>query len=296
MRQGQFMLRTRNPFATVHGGRFADAKPNRFFMAEIDVLWDEQPAEADRILREYVALGGTHLLTGPVWAHGYDGHFPATNWLGRVERFAAFLRWVASHGVFVTLVVGPDNAPYYDDRARTFDRAAIERDLTPFYAALRATGAMPTRVVSQWEQWQDTAESGWLFDWMARVFPTEERVWHNPPNHLGPGPSDMSEAATAAHAVAHGIQAWAYQADPYGGGDGRTSFQQMQYDLADLVRRSKGYAGWPQGFRTYYAEGTAHPMYHHDAPQALAAEWGTGALVVPGLLESWDGIPSAVSR
>lgn len=287
--QGQFVIETRNPFASMPD--YPNARPDRFFLAEIDVLWERDKAEAERILTEYVAKGGTHLLTGPVFANGYGRHYPDTRWLGRAAEYAEFLKWVYRHGVFVTLVVMTDTGPYYDDRAGTFDHAAIERDWTPFYRELRTLVPFPKRVVSQWEQYQDTDESGWLFDWMRREFPTEERVWHNPPNHLGPGLSTKDEAEAARHAMAHGIQAWAYQADPYGGGDGRNAFEQMKYDLWDLVRRSHGYAGWPQGFKVYFAEGTAHPMYWNGGTQALASQWGRGAMSVAGVSETWDGLP-----
>lgn len=293
--QGQFMVITPNPFADpAFVAYYPTAKPDRFFLAELDTLWDLSPVAAQRVLDAFLAIGGTHIMTGPVYAGGYAGAYPATNWLGRVDKYADFLRWLWAHSVAVTLVVMPDVLPYYDDGAKTFGRDAIERDLTPFYAELRQTGLMPARVVSQWEQWQDLLECGWLFDWMARTFPTEERCWHNPPNHLAPGPSEgPSEAECAQHAVDHGIQAWCYQADPYQSpGNPRTAFDQMQYDLWDLSRRfTMGYAGWPIGPKLYYAEGTAHPMYWHQAPQSLAQEWGSGALTVPGVVESWDGIP-----
>ncbi len=292
--QGQFMCLTQNPFADpsfpVH---FDNAKPDRFFMAEIDTLWKVDVSAAQRVMDAYRQAGGSHIMGGPIFANGYAGAYPKTDWLGQVPQFADFLRWVKGNGVAFTLVVMTDAQPYYDDRTATFNRDAIERDWTPFYAELRQTGMMPTRVVSQWEQWQDLPECGWLFEWMARVFPTEARGWHNPPNHLAPGPSEgPSEADCARHAWDKGISFWAYQADPYGGGDGRNAYQQMQYDLADLERRFKtGYAGWPIGPKLYYAEGTAHPMYWHQAPQSLAQQWGSGALTVPGVLESWDGIP-----
>lgn len=287
--QGQFVIETGNPFALMPA--YPSAKPDRFFMAEIDVLWERDKAEAQRILDVYKGLGGTHILTGPVFANGYSRHYPDTRWLGRAPEYASFLTWLYRNGIRPTLVVMTDTGPYYDDGAQRFDHAAIERDWTPFYRELRTLVPFPPRVVSQWEQFQDTDESGWLFDWMRREFPTEERVWHNPPNHLGPGLSTKGEAEAADHAVRHGIHAWAYQADPYGGGDGRSAFEQMQYDLWDLVRRSNGYAGWPKGFKVYFAEGTAHPMYWRGETQALARKWGRGALSVSGVSESWDGLP-----
>ena len=293
--QGQFVIETANPFATwtdaIGARMFPNAIPNRFFMAEIDVLWERDKGEAQRILDLYTAMGGTHILTGPVFANGYSRHYPDTRWLGRAPEYAEFLTWLYRNGIRPTLVVMTDTGPYYDDHAQMFHRDAIERDWTPFYRELRTLVPFPPRVVSQWEQFQDTDESGWLFDWMQREFPTEERVWHNPPNHLGPGLSTKGEAEAADHAVRHGIHAWAYQADPYGGGDGRSAFEQMKYDLWDLVRRANGYAGWPNGFKVYFAEGTAHPMYWRGETQTLARMWGHGALSVEGVAESWDGLP-----
>lgn len=294
------MIETRNPFA---GPDYPSAKADRFFLAEIDVLWERNPSEATRIVREYRALGGNHVMTGPVRANGYKFHYPDTNWLGRPRQFAECLHWLRREGIAVSLVVMTDIDPWYSEHARQFDRAAIERDFTPFYAELQQYVSLP-RVISQWEQWQDFDECGWLFDWMARTFPTSERLWHNPPDHLGPGPGGAAsdhEAKCAQHAVDHGIGGWIYQGNPPGAyvrnSDGRTPLEQTCYDLFDLHRKLRnGHAGWPtktrngQPISLRFVEAPATDMYHHGATQALAREVATAVLAVEGITESWDGL------
>jgi hypothetical protein len=235
-------------------------------------------------------------MFGPPWANGYGGHFPATDWLTRVAKFAECYRWLSSQ-VAVSLVVGPDNGPFYDDGSRTFDWGQMSR-LTSFYDRLtRVEGVQPDRVVSQWEQWQRRSEARRLFDWVRDCFPNARRYWHNPPGHLSPGSGDEEERGTWDSALAAGIHGLYLQADPYQG-DGRTPKEQMVYDLGDMKRRATGdHSPWGKPLLTVegkpmdviFAEGTAHPMYWHNAPQTLAAEWGAAALTVVG--DTLDGIP-----
>lgn len=297
--RGQFVIETANPFAT--WPEFAGhAIPNRFFLAEIDTLWKVDPDAAQRVLAAALALGVTHVMTGPVWANGYAGHYPATDWLDDVAGFARFYRWLRAQ-VDVSLVLAPDNGPYYDTQARVFDWRQMDR-LAAFYRQLRTQeGIVLERVVSQWEKWQRRDEARTLFRWMRDLWPEARRYWHNPPGHLSPGAGDEEERQTWQSALDAGIHGLYLQADPYSGGDGRSPKEQMVYDLTDMVRRARG-ANSPWGppllttqgtpMEIVFAEGTAHPMYWHGATQALAAEWGEAALAVDGVASTLDGIPA----
>lgn len=296
------MIETRNPFAGMPA--YPDARPDRFFMAELDVLWDANPAEAQRILDEFKALGGNHIMTGPARANGYHFHFPDTNWFGRAAKFVAFLQWLHDEGILVSLVVMTDIPPYYDG-AKMFDWSAIARDFDPFYAELRRLKAPIPRVVSQWEQYQDRATAAQLFAWMAQQFPDAKRYWHNSvqPPHLSPGASDEEERETweSACRYLHGMYLQADHDMHYSvNADGRTPQGQMRYDLWDMHRRAHGVnspwggpilnvAGEP--FEVVFCEGTAYPMYWLYATQTLAAEWAREALSVEGITECLDGVP-----
>ncbi|MEO8484169.1 MAG: hypothetical protein ABI634_18300 [Acidobacteriota bacterium] len=269
-------------------------------MAEIDTLWQRDQAEAQRVMDRFLAIGGRHVMCGPVWANGYGGHFPATDWLSQPYEFAKFWSWLTNQ-VDATLVVAPDNAPFYDDNARTFDWGQMSK-LTMFYAKVRGLGVIPTRVVSQWEQWQRRDVARRLFEWVTACFPDARRYWHNPPGHLSPGAGDEEERDTWQSALDAGMHGLYLQADPYAGGDGRSPKAQMVYDLADMQRRARGdHSPWGgplltregQPMDVIFAEGTAHPMYWHGATQALAAEWADAALTV--VTDTIDGIPSEVA-
>lgn len=305
---GQFVITVPHaPFGPRPG-----AADNVVFFAEIDVIREHQPAWADTAVRVLKARGGNHIMTGPIWANGYGGQYPKTNWLGRVDQFVDFWRWATEqHGIALSLVVGPDNAPYYNDHARTFDMAAMERDLTPFYTDLQLrVGPLP-RVITQWEQWQWMKDSAPFLDWMTRVFPQSERIYHNFIDHLGPGESyegGPTEAELMHHVVKHGIGSYLYQGPPRGwyrgalNRDGRDEAGQTAYDLADLVRRlHHGYAGWPMrtpdgkplivrlGER--HAYGRYNNWYGDDEGAAVYAN----AMAVPGVLECWDGLPKVTA-
>lgn len=299
--RGQFVIETANPFIAMG---YPSAKPDRFFMAEIDVLWERDPVAADRILSQYVAMGGNHVMTGPVRADGYKGHFPDTHWFGRAAEFARFYRWLRAR-VAVSMVVMTDIPPYYDDHGKAFYWGAIARDFDPFYAEVRAEGVVFDRVVSQWEQWQPRAVCAPLFQWMAARFPEARRYWHNSvnPPHLSPGSGDEEERGTWESALRylHGLYLQADTATAYlVNDDGRTPREQMAYDLWDMHRRAVGdHSPWGdplvacdgQPMEVVYAEGTAYAMYHNGAGQAVATEWGRTALGVEGVVHSLDGLP-----
>lgn len=302
--RGQFVIETPNPF--IHMG-YPEARPNRFFLAEIDVLWERDRDAAQRIMDAALALGVNHVMTGPVRADGYKNHFPATNWFGRAPLFAAFYRWLRSQ-VNVSMVVMTDIAPWYLDGAKQFDWDAIHRDFDPFYDQLRAEGVVFDRVVSQWEQYQRRSVCAVLFQWMAERFPEAKRYWHNPvnPPHLSPGASDEEERGTWESALRY-LDGLYQQDDTIGAyvinSDGRTPFGQMQYDLWDMSRRALGinspwgapllnYHGVPM--EVVWTEATAYWMYRTDDPnaQAVVSEWGRGALsATPHVTQALDGIP-----
>ncbi len=146
----------------------------------------------------------------------------------------------------------------------------------------------------------DTAARG-LRDYLARVFPTKERFWHNPPGHLSPGNSDENEEACWREAAPY-LHGMMLQAGPPSGegGDGRTPKEQMTYDLWDMQRRFHGIDS-PWGppvlgadgkpLRLYYREGVTYDLYWNATPEAVAQEWGAAAMTVPHVSGALDGFP-----
>lgn len=295
---GQFVIRS--PFAPF--GPRPDTADNLAFMAEIDVVWERNPDQAQRILDDYLALGGNHVMTGPAWANGYNGDYPKTDWLSNPAKFVKMWKWLSAQ-VQISYVVAPDNGPYYNDHARTFDWAAMDR-LAGFFRSVSGDVEFP-KVVSQWEQFQFRAEARKLFQWMRDLFPNAERIWHNPPGHLSPGDGSEEERATwesAAQAGIHTHYMQAHQINDWTGKnrDGRTTKEQMQYDLADMVRRMRG-VNSPWGgpimtehgapIKTVFNEGTAYAIYNQGFDPSVGAEWCAAALAVDGITECHDGLP-----
>ena len=297
--QGQFVIRA--PFAPF-GPRPRQAD-NLAFMAEIDVIRYAVPDEAQRIIDGYLGLGGNHVMTGPAWANGYHWQYPNTDWLSKPAEFVKVWKWLSSQVPFISYVVAPDNGPFYDERTRTFDWREMDR-LAGFYRSI-AGDVEFSRVVSQWEQFQFKAEARKLFQWMRELFPKAERIWHNPPGHLSPGDGTEEERATWESAAQAGINAFYMQAHPptdWQGQnrDGRTTKQQMQYDLADMVRRMRGINspwGGPilnefgKPIRVVFNEGTAYSIYNAGVDPGIGAEWCKAALAVEGVTECHDGLP-----
>jgi hypothetical protein len=154
-------------------------------------------------------------------------------------------------------------------------------------------------------------ESGWFYDWLARVFPASERNYHNFIDHLGPGESyegGPSEATLMVHARDHGIDGYLYQAPPRGwyrgqvNKDGRTEDEQTAYDCWDLNRRLRdGYAGWPRltragrRFALRLAERHAYGRYNGWYGDEHGADVYANAMAVAGVDECWDGLPQVTS-
>lgn len=288
-----------NPFAALG---FPDARPDRFFLAELDTLWQRDEDAAKRILDAAIEMGLNHLMAGPAIAHGYHGHYPDTDWLADPGGLARYLRYVQAQGVAISFVHGTDIQPYYDDQAHTFDWARMA-ELGEFYRRLREDeGFVPWRGVSQWEQWQASAEAARLFDWLREAAgPDVPLAWHSPPGHLSPGSGDEEERATWDSALAHGISHLYLQAvpldddafDPGSGRNsaGRTALEQAKYDLWDMQRRARGdgspwggplVAGDGQPLRVVFAEGTAHPKYWQGLDQAVCDQWRAMAVAEVG--------------
>ncbi len=296
--RGQFVIETANPFVSMG---YPSAKPRKFFMAELDVLWERDQSEAERILDQYVAMGGNHVMTGPVRAEGYKNHYPDTNWFGRAPEFARFYRWLRSK-VAVSMVVMTDIGPWYT--GASFDWDAIRRDFDPFYRQLRAEGVVFDRVVSQWEQYQFRGVAAPLFRWMRETFPEARRAWHNPPGHLSPGDGSEEERATWDSAVAEGIHEFYFQAHPPDDFDvnvyGRTPLGQMVYDVNDMTRRFRGeHSPWGgpilnefgEFVPCVYTEGVAHAQYHRGDGDEIGQTWGREAHAQPHALHTLDGLP-----
>lgn len=303
--RGQFVIYTRNPWAG--DPRFPRALPDRFFMAELDAVWDQKPEEAERIIAEYTALGCNHVTVGTPIDQGYHGHYPDVDWLARPERYAEFLRWLLAHGIEFSLFALPDTAEFLDgtDQVRW---AAVESRLTPFYRRLVDLVEI-RRVISGWEWYTRGADMVRVFAYLARTFPhARERLWHNPVGHLSPcqGTEYQHGGMTspqAWRAVAEaGCTGLAYQAWPINSpipDTTRSHLAQLAYDLWDMRRRFTGVdSPWGAAIvdqigRTLaveYAEGTAYAMYWTDTARTLGPVWRQAALDA-GARFALDGAP-----
>lgn len=304
--RGQFVLFTRNPW---HGdSRFPKALPDRFFMAELDAVWDRQPHEAERILTEYLALGCNHVTVGTIVDNGYHDAYPSVDWRGQPERYAEFLRWLLSHGVEFSLFALPDIPPYFLGNSQGWDLAAAERDLTPFFTELQKHVDV-RRVVSAWEEYGPGANMVEVFRWLSRVFPNSERAWHNPVGHLSPcGGTEYQRggmtspeawrAVAAAGCDALYLQAWPENMPPPD--TDRTPLEQMRYDVWDMLRRFTG-QGSPWGapivardgkpLRLDFFEGVAYAQYWGGAAyRDIGPAWRQAALAA-GARYVLDGAP-----
>jgi hypothetical protein len=132
------------------------------------------------------------------------------------------------------------------------------------------------------------------------MVPNVPIYWHNPPGHLSPGTSDEDEQACWRNAAAAGIAGLAEQAAPPSSTDtDRPPIEQMQYDLADMVRRFRGDPGSPWGgpivncdgatLQVWWREGVAYDIYNGAQPQSIAHTWAQAALSVNGITETGDG-------
>lgn len=288
--RGQFMIYTRNPW--VGKTNLPADQAGRFFLAELDLVWDVMPEEAERILGEYIAMGFNHVTVGSPIDKGYHGHYPDVNWLDRPERYAAFLNWLLDRGVVFTLFAVPDMEPYYldgDSSARSVGREAIERDFTPFYQRIAALVDVP-RATPWWEQWASQDDMVWLFTWLRRLFPNAELRYHNAPGHLAPCWSNQHEGPAWRAVVAAGCDGLDFQAHPesmWDKNEPRTALGQCLYDLWDMLRRANGTDGDPWGgaiinprtgqpITIDFFEGCAHPMYWwpRDQAERLPETWG----------------------
>lgn len=301
------MLDIPNPLVALG---FPHARSRGFFLAEIDTLFKLSEDAAWRVLDAAQQQGINHLMTGPAIAAGYHNEYPDTDWLDDVATFARLHRAIRRRGIAVSLVLGPDIPPYYDQGARDFDWAAMDR-LATFYDRLRDDeGITPFRTVSQWEQWQRAAIMRRLFVWQVARWPRVEAVWHTPPRHLIPGDGAEEDRPSCQSALDAGIRRFYLQASPlddtdefrFPGGtnkDGRLPIDQMAYDLWDMQRRARGTDGSPWGgpllcpdgtpLAISFGEGLAHPMYWQGVARPVIQQWAAAALSVVD--ECLDGLP-----
>lgn len=309
--RGQFVIYTRNPWAG--DPRFPRALPDRFFMAELDAVWDQKPDEAERIIAEYKALGCNHVTVGPIKDVGYHYHYPDVDWTGNIERFAEFLRWLLAHGVEFTLFALPDNAPFFETPGRGWDMAAVSRVFAAPYARLGELVEI-RRVVSAWEQWGPGANMVQVFRWLRRTFPgATDLLWHNGVGHLGPclgteferGGMTSNEAWRAI--AAEGCTGLALQTWPlnstipsHDGTPPLSHLDMLAYDIWDMRRRFVGEAspwGGPivsslsgQPLTVEYMEGCAYAQYWTDTARDIGPAWRQAALDA-GARFALDGAP-----
>lgn len=299
------MIYTPNPFTAPRYG-CPQAKPDRFFLAELDSLWKHDPAEAQRVLDVYRSLGFNHVVTGPAVERGYHGHYPDTNWLGNPDGFADFLQWLTDEGMAFSLFLLPDIDPYFHGTGHGWDWALVERDFTPFYAHPRIQ-ALTTRTILAWEQWAGLHEMARAFRWQARLFPQAERLWHNGPGHDSPCNGDEDSLIGWQSASLNGCTGFAFQAHPPttppSDLDGRSPIDMLVYDLMDMRRRLHGLPTSPWGNAAVttqagdlltidYLEGTAFAMYWTDDHREVGPAWGAAALSVEGIRYALDGAPA----
>jgi hypothetical protein len=280
-------------------------------MAELDTIWREDRALAQRMLDAYVARGANHIVVNTAVAGGYHNQYPAHDWRGQADAFADYLEWLTAHGLAISLWVLPDVEPYYYNREhptrpRTFDWDVIERDLTPIYTHPRVQ-AVAKRVVYMWEDYQHSSEMVRGYDYLARVFPDALRYWHNEPGHGSPGLSDENEEMLWRLAAAHGIdgmylQAWPPSKNPIPGTPVGPPIVQLRYDLWDMHRRFHGIDDSPWGVTpilkrrdgtpldVVWCEGTAFAIYNADYPDTIGDEWARAALGVDGVTDALDGL------
>jgi hypothetical protein len=293
-------------FAGAPYGPRPGQKDNVFFMAELDTIWREDRAMAQRILDAYVARGANHIVVNTAVACGYHDQYPAHDWRGKADQFADYLDWLTAHGLAISLWVLPDVEPYYFNeqhptRRRTFDWDAIERDLTPIYSHPRVQAAVE-RVVYMWEDYQASQEMARGFDYLRRVFAAMKRFWHNPPGHLSPGLGSEEDRRLWDLAALHGMHGLYMQAWPPSDTQNtpeRPPLAQMRYDLWDMVRRFRGVdSPWgapvltPNGMPldVVWCEGTAFSIYNDGYADTIGAEWARAALSVDGVTDALDGL------
>lgn len=307
--RGRFVFWTRNPFAMQRNPdgtfRYPKARPDLFFMAELDSLWRIDPAEAERILGEYLAAGFNHVVTGPVVEAGYHGHFADTDWRDDPDGFAAFLQWLTDRGAAYSLFVLPDIAPWFHGPDTGWDLARVESDLGALYRH-PTVQRLTERVVIAWEQWAPVANMEAAFRWLTATFPRPIlRGWHNGVGHDAPCTSDTDSQVGWSRCIAAGCNWHPFQAHPPNARpeelDGRTPVEMARYDLWDAVRRLHNKPDSPWGHQPGFVtptgghvaidlmEGPAFGLYW-DRIDAHAA-YTRAALGVPGVRYVLDGAP-----
>lgn len=246
--RGRFVIKLPfvNPFIALGT---SSAKPDRFFMSEIDSLWLRDRAAAQRVLDHYKSLGYNWLPVGPLLEYGYSGQVPDTNWLAETpDRFAEFLIWLAvDNGVAFSLWCLPNTGPWFHGTGVGWDVPLCRRDFTRYYTH-PIVQALTTRTVNAWEEYAPIAQMAEAFDLQYEWFPHASRAYHNPPGHLNAGNGDENEEGAARSMAAHDIthqfvQAHAPDDERFRTPDGRSretgrnAIEQAVYDVNDQRRR-----------------------------------------------------------
>lgn len=307
--RGRFVIKLPfvNPFIALGT---PNAKPDRFFMSELDSLWRKSPADAQRVLDHYKALGYNHVPVGPVVEYGYNGQVPDTDWRDAPDRFAAFLRWLkVTNGVNYTLFVLPNMAPWWKGGRRGWHLDLVRRDFTAIYTH-PTVRALTTRTAHAWEEVARIADMCAVFRLLTEWFPTAARGYHNPVGHLGPGESDESEEGSVRECAAHGMNTLNIQTHPPNDAqyqnasgrndDGRTCLEQGAYDVRDMQRRCQGWPDSPwrgngpvlaldgQPVRVVYTEGIAYEDYGENPTYDRGPEYRAAMLAIPGVTDVLD--------
>lgn len=305
--RGRFVIKLPfvNPFIALGT---PNAKPDRFFMSELDSLWRKSPKDARRVLDYYKSLGYNHVPVGPAVEYGYSGQVPDTNWLDAPDLFADYLVWMkVTNGVNYSLFVLPNCGDWWRGGRRGWNLDIVERDFAAIYTH-PVVQALTTHVVHAWEEVATIAEMCKVFRLLVRWFPKARRGYHNPVGHLGPGESDESEEGSVRECAAAGMTDLEIQTHPRNGGnferpgglndDGRTSSQQAFYDVGDMARRCQGLPGSPWGrpvltregapVTVRYMEGLAYEDYWTDPQYDRGPEYRAAMLAIPGVTDVLD--------
>ena len=308
--RGRFVIRLPfvNPFIALGT---SSAKPDRFFMSELDSLWRLDRAAAQRVLDHYKSLGYNHVPVGPVIEYGYSGQVPDTDWRDAPDLFAEYIVWLCvDNAMAYTLFVFPNMAPWWKGGNRGWDFQKIEAEFAAIYTQ-PIVRALTRNVAFCWEEYTYIAGMCEGFRLLVKWFPDAERSFHTPPGHLGPGDGSESEEDSQRKCADAGMTTLDVQTRPWTdlenfdqlgvrNHDGRTPFEQAAYDVNDMQRRAVGAPDSPwrdrgpiiardgKPIRIRYMEGLSFEDYWTDPPYDRGTEYRAAMLSINGVTDVLD--------
>jgi hypothetical protein len=245
------------------------------FMDEIDNFTEAQLAAT---LSRYP---WRDLPAGSIYAKGYNGLYPDTDWRGRANAYADRLELILSYGKRLVFHALPDDPYYWLGPRLGWDWRRVRDDLEPVYRHPRVQACIDRAVVA-WEPPSDTLNSVWVpaCAWLADVFPAAERFVHMAPDHNAPCASegDPVPDGQAWRNIAPYVHGFLYQSSMMG--ENResqflfdTNYVQLHFD--------RGINNWPTvgaDGRDLYAIGYEYASYwrHNGATPSMepGITWG----------------------